>query len=372
MPSYLQRPRSATQILEGKQGVKVVNYVELMSVLPTIVLGEQVLRINAPVLTENFYKRGDQDPYNTFNKHAPSVMLPRFRSQEERMMMAVPFYVQRRNAYRRLRQERREKGDTSLLYYAGLSWKPEGKRDTTTRVMPLVAAFEGLEGYLVHHNNSDPMQRTDVTYEYDPHQAKTQGAKVLFGVPSRSARGKYRKELSAIHSFPVIDNPHMFPIASRMKSTHNCGYKENLRLRFEEVDGTQEVEPFCQHDVEGILAAIALSQQKLRKGEQVDKIYDRLEKKWASIPMYMNVVPLATPTELHDFRVLARNATIRRPKRDRSRGGFLRDTRGHIIYDKERPLWEAEIEAIMWTRIADLGRDSMFIRQRVVDLPPLE
>jgi len=311
----ISRPTSATQVLQGRESTVVQNANALMQTIGTTDRHTQTIQIEGlPIIPERFYRPGDQTPSNRYFKHADTVMLPRYESQEERDTAAQPFYRQRREAFSRLHRQRGARlrhGTDDMLCYSGISWKPEGSLDTATRVMPIVAAFEGLERFLAYQNAPNPVERTRIRAEYEPHQSVDQGAKIWFSVTSASGQGHYRMRESSIENVAVFNTEQMYSIMAGLKTTPNCAHKQNMRTLFKRWrDGTKLVEPFCQHDVEAMIATLALYQQKLRANEEVDTVYDPLERTSASVPMFLNPVPLATPNELHDYRVLAQDLTL--------------------------------------------------------------
>lgn len=368
MARYETRERNVNKILEGKEPILVYTPGDLMKVLSQVDLEKQVLRIRFPILSEEFYLPGNQEPYNTYYKRAPTVRLDQYNSQEEANRAARPFYRQRRDAFAKLNKERKrrlKRGDDGFIYRSGLSWRQGGWHEAV-RVMPLIDADKGLDGLIAEYDSKSPFEVTHVRLEYAPGQARKQGAIIWFGTPSVSGKGKYTMKENALHNVPVFNNPGMYSIIAEFKSTHNCGHKQNLRTRFGGGSRPMEVEPIDWHDVKAFLKFLISYQARFRAGEKIDSVYDPIEKKRATVPMFLNPIPLADKYELHNFRVLYRNSTITRPKRDRKRGGFLRDSEGSIIYDEEKPLWEAEIEAVRWTEIADKGKDARFPRHRII------
>jgi len=368
MVKYQRRETNVNKILEGKEPILIHTPAVLMEVLPQVDLGKEVLRIKCPILNEEFYLSGDQEPFNTYYKRAPTVRLDQYDSQEEANGAARPFYRQRRDAFAKLHNERKRRlrqGDNGFIYRSGLSWRQGGWHEAL-RVMPIVAADEGLDGLMAEYDSKSPFEITHVSLEYAPEQARKQGVIIWFGTPSVSGKGKYIMQENALHNVPIFNDPRMYSIIAEIKSTHNCGYKQNLRTRFGGRNRPIDVEPLCQHDVKAFLKFLIAYQARFRTGENIDSVYDPLERKMATVPMFLNPVPLADKNELHDSRVLQRNSTITRPKRDRKKGGFLRDSKGDIIYDEEKPLWEAEIEAVTWTLIADKGKDARFPRHRMI------
>ncbi len=368
MVRYGKRERSVKKILEGKEQILIHSSAALIEILPQVDLEKEALRIRFPVLDERFYLSGGQEPYNTYYKRAPTVRLDQYDSQEEANAAARPFYRQRRDAFAKLNKERKRRlkqGDDGFIYRSGLSWRQGGWHEAV-RIMPIVAADKGLDGLILEYDGKSPFQVTHVRLEYAPEQARKQGAIIWFGTPSVSGKGKYIMKENALHNVPVFNDPRMYSIIAEFKSTHNCGYKQNLRTRFGGRGRPMEAEPICWHDVKAFLKFLVGYQARFRAGDNIDSVYDPLEKKRATVPMFLNPVPLADKHELHDFKALYRNSTIIRPKRDRKKGGFLRDSKGNIIYDEEKPLWEAEIEAVTWTRIADKGKDARFPRHRIL------
>lgn len=381
MPNYtLQRP-SLAEVLRDKESVVVNSHAELMETLPSLRLEEQVLKITGGIIPEKYYLRDMPNangntkarrPNNVWYKHVNYLHLGTFHGKDEISREGEPFYRLRRAAYERLRRERREKSERdfeSMLDYGCMSWRPDWG-DRTTRVVPFVAAFKGLERFLEHFHSESPFEKSRIRAEYSPQQAEEEGAIVWYSLPSVSGHGRYVMSENGLHNVAVFREG-MVAVMAMIWSSHNCGEKQNFITRFKDESGRKMLKAFCQHDVEAFFAFLAQHQERLRQGDSVDCVYDPLERTKATVPMYLNPFPIATPSELHDFRALYRNATIRRPKRDRQRGGFLRDSKGEIIYDEEKLLWEAEIEKIIVNRISDLGRDAMFIRQRVVKLPQL-
>lgn len=373
MRIYQRRDISTRNILRGKEQIYVSSYKDLMEELPTIDLEKQVLCIDElAIIPEEFYVFGNQTPYNRYGKHAEIVMLNKYARNAQGIR--VPFYRQRREAFTELnrqRNERKKQDDYGLMYYSGLGWKPGGI-DQVTRFLTIVSAFKGLESFLCSYHKRNPTQKIRVRPEYSPKSAWREGSKVYFGMPSITGVEYYTMEKNALHNIAFMLHPYMHACMSRIKSTHNCGRKENSRMRFGSNNRHIMVEPLCEHDVAAFLQFLYEYQARFRAGEKLDSIWDPVEKTRATIPMFLNPIPLATPEELHDFRVVYHNTVIRRPKRDKAKGGFLRDSEGKIIYDTWKPLWEEEIEPIMWTRISDLGRDAMFVRQRIIDLPFFE
>ncbi len=377
MLRYQRRETNPNKILRGKKSVYVSSYKDLLEVLPTIDLEKQVLCIDKlPVVLEEHYVKGDQTPGNRYHKWGPIRMLDKYARNEQGQR--VPFYRQRRECFtelHRIRSERKRRGNYGLIYHSGLGWK-SGGIDQVTRFLTLVNSFKGLESFLRSYPTENPFEKIQNPFEkirirpeYSPETAWREGAKVYFSMPSVTSNTYYTMEKNALHNIAFMLHPYMYACMARFKSTHNCGDKENSRERFGGHGRPIMVEPICEHDVAAFLQFLYEYQARFRAGETLDSIWDPLEQVRATIPMFLNPIPLATPDELHDFRVLYHNTVIRRPKRDKHNGGFLRDSEGSIIYDQWRPLWEEEIEPIMWTRISDLGRDAMFIRQKVVDLP---
>lgn len=377
MAKYQRRETEASKVLKGKERIVVSSYHDLFEKLPTIDLERQVLCIEElPIISEDYYLSGDQTPYNRYHKHAPTVKLDSYDSLDERDSAAKPFYRQRRDAFIELNKERKEKlreGDDGLLYYCGLSWRPMKNEDP--RIITLLSAFKGLEGFLRSYHSNSPLEKTRIRAEYSPRQSRRQGAKVKYSIPSVTGDGWYAMDKNSLHNVAVFNNPQMYRIMSRIWSSHMSGEKDNMLLRFGDIGNKNRPirsVPLDQQDVQALLQFMYESQARFRAGENIDSVYDPLERTWATIPMFLNPIPLATPNELHEFRVLYHNTVISRPKRDRRRGGFLKDPGGNVIYDKEKVPWEAEIEPIMWTRISDLEKDAMFVRQRVIDLPFFE
>lgn len=365
-----RRSRSAAKIIRGKKSIFVDSPEHLQEVISKVDLRREVLRIRFQILPEMFYVFGDQTPFNRFSKHAPTVKLQQYSSLTERNELQKPFYRDRRERFGELRNEERING---LLHYAGLSWRP--CKDEDPRMISLVSAFKGLEDFLRSYYTRNPVKKIRLSRERNPVQAETQGIKIGYSMPSLTGGHHYVKVKNGLHSVAVLNSDNMYEIMARMWSHHMCGEKGNMLERFGDYgkkDRPIRFQPLCQHDVAALLQLMYESQIRLKAGENIDSIYDRHEGCQASIPMYLNPIPIATPNELHDFRVLYKNATIIRPQHDIRNGGYRTDAAGNIMYREESPLWEAEIEPVLWTGVANLGKDAMFIRQKVVDLPFFE
>lgn len=379
MVIYQRRETNPNKRIRGKNPVYVSSYKDLMEKLPNINLDSEVLCIDElPVIQEKYYVAGEDSldrryhPSNRYHKWAPIRMLDDFSRDENGRR--VPFYRQRRESFRELNEIRKRRiaqGDYGLIYYAGLGWKPGGI-DQVTRLLTVVKDFLGVESFLRSYHSADPVNKIRIRQEYSPKNARREGAKVYFSVPSVTTDEHYTMEKNALHNIAFLLDSYMIACMSRIKSTHNCGDKENSRQRFGGHGRPIMVEPLCEHDVAAFLQFLLQYQARFRAGESLDSVWDPVERIKTTIPMFLSPILLPTPGELHDFRVLYHNTVIRRPKRDKQRGGFLRNEDGGIVYDSWKPLWEEEIEPIMWTRISDLGKNAMFIRQHVVDLPFFE
>ena len=369
MGDYYRKVRSVSSLVKNNESVFANSPSKVLQIGHEIDLDTQVLRIiETPVLMEKYYLRGYQQPFNTFYNTAQTVHLRGNGSSGEITTTSEPMYRLRREAFIRLHKERRKmlrEGIDEFIQRKGLSWKPGGK-DGVTRFLTINDAIRSLDEYLFSHNSDMKKDKIKLSTEYGHSKYADKGATIWYEMPSITADGKYSKEKNLLHSLVVYEHDGMILTNAQIRSRHMCGRKGNLETFFK--GATKNIEVLDLHEGKAYLKFLEEVQDAMREGK-ADKVYDPLERTWASIPMYLNWLPLATPNELNLFRVLAYNTTIQRPKRDHKKGGFLRASNGDITYDKERPLWEAEIEAIMWTAIADLSEKAMFIRQKVVDLP---
>jgi hypothetical protein len=261
-------------------------------------------------------------PHRTWKKPNRKLILRPDNSDEEAIYRGESYFEKKIQMARNIRD--------SPLAISG--YNDSGIRDGKDQRMKTLHLLDGALGgkhksypYQVNGPNTGRVPRPSFeNIECYDGLARIEGAKIVLKVPS-ATKHKARYPV-VLKNVPVINNRAKFAISRKITPEHMCGKKDYGEIKFstDERPSFSESVDFCQHVVAAYLAVI--------------EHYLKLENK---VPLEMCPVDI--------------------PRQECA--DLVADIEQRVLFkdgDKIRRANVAEIEAILWEGIKDVGYDSLF------------